>query len=326
MSELETNQESLVSACKQAINGPVAVLYGGWSSEREVSLMSGEAILAALQGAGLDVQGIDIGRDIAEQLKQRGIRHVFNALHGPFGEDGIIGGLLQLLGITATGSGVLASALAMDKLRSKQLWDGIGVSTPRFELVTEPTDWNALLERLGGRAMIKPSREGSSIGMAIATTAKEMGAAVEDAWRYDQCVLAEQFIDGPEFSVPIVGGEVLPVVELCPAGQFYDYNAKYVASDTEYQCPARLDAKPLQQAIELARLAYTSLGCEGWGRVDLMQGKNGNFYVLEVNTIPGMTSHSLVPMAAAACDLSFTALVLNVLLDSLNCEVAGQHV
>lgn len=325
MTALETNHDALVMACKQAMSGPIAVLYGGWSSERDVSLMSGEAILAALQPTGLDVQGIDIGRDVADQLKQRGIRHVFNALHGPYGEDGVIGGLLQLLGITATGSGVLASALAMDKLRSKQLWDGIGVSTPRFELVTEPTDWNALLERLGGKAMIKPSREGSSIGMAIASAAKEMGEAVTEAWRYDPCVLAEQFIEGPEFSVPIIGSEVLPVVELRPAGQFYDYNAKYVASDTEYQCPARLAAKPLQQAVELAQLAYTSLGCEGWGRVDLMQDKSGNFYVLEVNTIPGMTSHSIVPMSAAACDLDFTALVLNVLLDSLNSDVAGQH-
>lgn len=325
MTALETNHDVLVAECKRAMHGPVAVIYGGWSSERDVSLMSGKAILEALQATDLPVEGIDIGRDVAEELKRRSIRHVFNALHGPFGEDGVIGGLLQLMGITATGSGVLASALAMDKLRSKQLWDGIGVATPRFELVTEATDWHALLERLGGKAMVKPSREGSSIGMAIATTAGEMATAVEAAWQYDRCVLAEQFIDGPEFSVPIIGDSTLPVVELRPVGQFYDYEAKYVSSETQYQCPAELSENKLQQALELSTLAYTSLGCKGWGRVDLMQDKSGNFYVLEVNTIPGMTSHSIVPMSAAACDLDFTALVLNVLLDSLNDETGGQH-
>ncbi|MFK7731721.1 MAG: D-alanine--D-alanine ligase [Pseudomonadales bacterium] len=309
--------ERLVSLCKQSMSGPLAVLYGGWSAEREVSLMSGNAVIAAFEKVGLPVVAIDIERNVADVLGEQGIRHVFNALHGPYGEDGVIGGLLQFLNISATGSGVLASALAMDKLRSKQLWRGIGVNTPSFAMASEGMDYAQVLRKLGGKVMVKPAHEGSSIGMSIAESAEQLVAAIDEAQRFDSSVLIEQFIEGPEYSVPVIAGNVLPITELKPKSTFYDYEAKYFSSETEYECPAQLSDTQCKQANQVVMQAYESLGCRGWGRVDLLLDDNGNFQVLEVNTIPGMTEHSIVPMSALAAGLNFESLVLNVLLDSL---------
>lgn len=310
--------EQLVSLCKQSMQGPLAVLYGGWSAEREVSLMSGKAVIAAFEKVGLPVVAIDIERDVADVLGQHGIKHVFNALHGPYGEDGVIGGLLQFLGITATGSGVLASALAMDKLRSKQLWRGIGVNTPAFAMANEGADYAEILRSLGGKVMVKPAHEGSSIGMSIAENLEQLLGAIVEAQRFDSSVLIEQFIEGPEYSVPVIAGNVLPITELKPKNTFYDYEAKYFSSETEYECPAQLSEAQCEQANRVVLQAYESLGCSGWGRVDLLLDENGNFQVLEVNTIPGMTEHSIVPMSALAAGINFESLVLNVLLDSLD--------
>lgn len=311
------DQQYLVNACRERLSGTLAVLYGGWSAEREISLLSGQAVLAAIESTGLPVVGIDVDRDIADTLKQLGVTHAFNALHGPYGEDGVLDGLLELTRISSTGSGVLAAALAMDKLRTKQLWRGIGVSTPDFVMLEAGTDMAAALARLGGKAMVKPSNEGSSIGMAIATNAEEMRAAFEQASQFDCAVLAEQFIEGREFSVPIVAGTVLPIIEMIASAEFYDYEAKYFSDETQYVCPAVLPDKQRAAANTLAEQAYRSLGCGGWGRVDLLQNADGEFFALEVNTIPGMTEHSLVPIAAKAAGAEFPVLVLNVLLESL---------
>ncbi len=323
---LDSNVEQLVSRCKQSMQGPLAVLYGGWSAEREVSLMSGKAVIAAFEKVDLPVVAIDIERDVANVLGEHGIRHVFNALHGPYGEDGVIGGLLQFLGIGSTGSGVLASALALDKLRSKQLWNGVGVNTPAYQQVFAHSDAAQVLDQLGGKAMVKPCREGSSIGMSIASSPAEMTDSIQLALQYDSLVMAEQFISGPEYSIPIIAGNVLPTVELKPQNEFYDYDAKYVSSETQYDCPAQLNEADQKDANELVQAAYDTLGCAGWGRVDLLRDEGGQFFVLEVNTIPGMTSHSIVPMSAAHDGIDMPALVLNVLLDSLIVAANGRDV
>jgi len=321
--KLLADVEELRRQCEAKLNGPLAVLYGGWSAEREVSLNSGQAVIEAFTQAGLEVVGIDVDRNVADLLQQQNIAHVFNALHGPYGEDGVIGGLLQFLDIGCTGSGVLASALAMDKMRSKQLWDGIGVQTPAYEQVFVDSNPADVLARLGGKAMVKPCREGSSIGMSIASSTAEMKDSIALALEFDPIVIAEQFIAGPEYSVPIVAGVVLPVVELKPQSAFYDYDAKYLSSETQYVCPAVLEADERETVSKLVERAYQSIGCSGWGRVDLLRDSGGEFYVLEVNTIPGMTTHSLVPMSAKSVGIDMPALVLNILLDSLN--AVGEH-
>ncbi len=314
---LLTNEQELIDLCSRKMHGALAVLYGGWSAEREISLLSGRAVLDAFAHLGLEVEAIDVDRDIARTLQSRKVSHSFNALHGPFGEDGVLEGLLQLLGISSTSSGVLASALAMDKLRSKQLWLGAGVSTPDFVDVSNTVDHAAILDRLGGAVMVKPCHEGSSLGMSIARDAGALRKAIQDAKQFDTQVLAEQYIDGPEYSIPIVCGNVLPTVQLKPKNEFYDYEAKYFSDETEYECPASLASKQQAAADQLALRAYETLGCSGWARVDLMQSDDQEFYVLEVNTVPGMTTHSIVPMSAAKVGVSFPALVLNILLDSL---------
>ncbi len=322
---LDNNIEQLVTRCTQYLQGPLAVLYGGWSAERDVSLMSGKAVIAAFNNVKLPVVAIDIERDVADVLGKHGIRHVFNALHGPYGEDGVIGGLLQFLNISSTGSGVLASALAMDKLRSKQLWRGIGVNTPPFALANEGLDYSEVLVTLGGKVMVKPAHEGSSIGMSIAESPEQLAASIAQAERFDSSVLIEQFIEGPEYSVPIIAGNVLPITQLKPKSTFYDYEAKYFSSDTEYECPAKLSEDQQAQANSVVLRAYDSLGCRGWGRVDLLLDNEGSFQVLEVNTIPGMTEHSIVPMSARAAGMSFESLVLNILLDSLIDSSGAKH-
>jgi D-alanine-D-alanine ligase len=290
---------------------PIAVLLGGKSAEREVSLQSGDTVANALQALGYEVRRVDPGQDdwIA---RLQGVSCAFNALHGPGGEDGTIQGALEVLGVPYTGSGVLGSALAMDKMRSKQLWQGIGVDTGGFQALGAETDWQAVIDRFG-KVFVKPAREGSSIGMTSADTADGLREAYQVARAYSGAVLAEQFIDGPEYTVGILGEEALPAIRMETDNEFYDYEAKYLSDDTRYLCPCGLSHEEEGQITELALRAFDSLGCAVWGRVDLMRDSDGRFYVLEVNTIPGMTSHSLVPMAAAAAGLDINALVGRIL-------------
>ena len=289
----------------------IAVLLGGKSAEREVSLKSGETVANALEALGYTVRRVD--PDQADWIARlQDVSCAFIALHGPGGEDGTIQGALEVLGLPYTGSGVLGSALAMDKMRSKQLWQGIGVDTGGFQTLDAETDWQEVIDRFG-KVFVKPAREGSSIGMTAADTAESLREAYEVASEYSGAVLAEQFIDGPEYTVGVLGNEALPAIRLETDNEFYDYEAKYLSDDTRYLCPCGLSRAEEQQVAALALRAFDSLGCSVWGRVDLMRDSDGRFYVLEVNTIPGMTSHSLVPMAAAASGLEINALVERIL-------------
>ncbi|MDG1773185.1 MAG: D-alanine--D-alanine ligase [Oceanicoccus sp.] len=296
---------------------PVAVLFGGRSAERDVSLQSGEAVLAALRGQNIPVEPIDSKDNDWLERVANNHRHAFIALHGGDGEDGTIQGALENLDISYTGSGVTASALAMDKVRCKYLWQGMDLPTPQFAELNDDSDLAEIIQQFG-KVIVKPSCEGSSIGMTIATTAEELSAAYIAAKAYDDSVMVEQWVQGAEFTVAILGGRALPAIRLETDHGFYDYDAKYIADDTRYICPCGLDKKLEQQLQELALAAFTSVGCEGWGRVDVMQDEQGNFYLLEVNTVPGMTGHSLVPMAAKAAGISFEQLVTEILTLSLN--------
>lgn len=298
--------------------GRVALLYGGQSAEREVSLKSGAAVLAALRGEGVDVTPIDCDSGLAGRLAVGGFDRVFIALHGPGGEDGAVQGLLDWLGLPYTGSGVLASALAMDKVRCKQLWRGIGLPTANFVTLSATTEWAETLAYLGGAAMVKPACEGSSIGMARATTAEQLEQAWRAASRFDTEVLAEQLLSGAEYTIAVVGRRVLPVIQIEVAGEFYDYSAKYLSDQTRYHCPAPISAELEQQFRALALAAFDAVGCSGWGRVDLMCDENGAAQLLEVNTVPGMTDHSLVPMAAKAEGITFSQLVMAILATTLS--------
>lgn len=303
-----------------SVFGRVAVMYGGCSEEREISLQSGQAVLSALQASGVDAFGIDLAENMLEQIESAAMDRAFLALHGVGGEDGHIQALLDDLNIPYTGSGVAASSLAMDKLKSKQIWVGTGMSTAPFTELNEQTDWQTCIEALGGKAMIKPVREGSSIGMSSASNAAELKQAWQMAAKLDPVVMAEQWLSGREFTVPILGDQCLPSIELKPNAEFYTYDAKYLASDTGYLCPAPVSEDIQQQLNEMSLAAFESLGCQGWGRVDLMADEQGVLYLLEVNTIPGMTSHSLVPMAARAAGMSFEELVLAILAQTLEKE------
>ena len=301
---------------KQQI-GRVGVLLGGTSSEREISLQSGAAVVTALAEAGIDHVAIDIGANAIADIQAAKIDRAFLALHGPGGEDGRIQALLEFLNIPFTGSGVQASALAMDKLRTKQLWRGINLSTPDFAILRSNSDWTSILADLGGEVMVKPAHEGSSIGMARAKTPRELADAFNEAAKYDGSVIAERLIVGSEFTVAILGGEALPPIKLETDHTFYDFDAKYIANDTRYICPCGLSEEKEKELKQLALAAFEAVGCEGWGRVDVMADKSMNFYLLEVNTLPGMTSHSLVPIAAKARGLSFSELVLTILRCSI---------
>ncbi len=293
--------------------GRVAVLYGGSSAEREVSLKSGAAVLAALQEAGVDAFGLDVGTDILSQLTQQHIDRAFIVLHGRGGEDGSMQGLLQCAGIPYTGCGVLASALAMDKLRSKQVWLSQELPTPQYASITELAQCAEVASRLGFPLMVKPSQEGSSIGMAKVYDLASLEHAWQQAREFDDNVLVEQFVAGPEFTVAMLNGEILPPIRLGTKNDFYDYEAKYLSNDTSYQIPCGLSADKEQELKQLAANACAALGVTGWGRVDVMQDEQGAFWLLEVNTVPGMTGHSLVPMAAKAAGIDFQQLVLSVL-------------
>jgi len=293
--------------------GRVAVLYGGKSAEREVSLKSGAAVLAALQAAGVDAFGIDVGDDLLVRLSNERIDRAFIVLHGRGGEDGSMQGLLECAGIPYTGSGILASALAMDKLRTKQVWQSLGLPTPRHAVLASEADCHAAAESLGFPLIVKPAHEGSSIGMAKVAGIAELIAAWRAASAYDSQVLVEQWIQGPEFTIATLRGAVLPPIGLGTPHTFYDYDAKYLANDTQYRIPCGLDSAKEQELKELSARACDAVGIKGWARVDVMQDSAGAFWLLEVNTVPGMTDHSLVPMAARAAGLDFQQLVLAIL-------------
>ena len=297
--------------------GRVVVLYGGRSAEREVSLKSGAAVLAALQSAGVDAFAIDVGDDLLARLCAEQIDRAFIVLHGRGGEDGTVQGLLECAGIPYTGSGVLASALAMDKLRTKQIWHSVGLPTPRHAVLTCAHDCQQAAQDLGFPLIVKPANEGSSIGMAKVDDLDALLAAWQAARTFDSQVLVEQWISGPEFTVAMLANEVLPPIRLATNNVFYDYEAKYLSNETQYQIPCGLDAAKEAELRELTARACQTLGVSGWGRADVMQDAQGNFWLLEVNTVPGMTDHSLVPMAAQAAGLDFQALVLRILAGTL---------
>lgn len=297
--------------------GRVAVLFGGKSAEREVSLKSGAAVLGALQAVGVDAFGIDVGDDFLQRLSTERIDRAFIVLHGRGGEDGSMQGLLECAGIPYTGSGILASALAMDKLRTKQVWQSLGLPTPRHAVLASEEDCEAAAKTLGFPLIVKPAHEGSSIGMAKVSGVAELIAAWRDASAYDAQVLVEQWIQGPEFTIATLRGQVLPPIGLGTPHTFYDYDAKYLADDTQYRIPCGLDAEKEAELRTLSARACEAVGIQGWGRVDVMQDADGAFWLLEVNTVPGMTDHSLVPMAASAAGLDFQQLVLAILDDSL---------
>ena len=308
---------ALMSAHDPKAFGRVAVLFGGRSAERAVSLKSGAAVLEALLAAGVDAFGIDVGDDLLARLHGEHIDRAFIVLHGRGGEDGSMQGLLECLGIPYTGSGVLASALAMDKLRTKQVWQSLGLSTPRHAALATVEDCHAAAAELGFPLMVKPAHEGSSIGMAKVDSVEALVAAWREASRFDSQVLVEQWIQGPEFTIAMLRGEVLPPIALGSPNSFYDYEAKYVSNDTQYRIPCGLSAEKEAELRDLTARACAAVGTRGWARADVMQDREGRFWLLEVNTVPGMTDHSLVPMAARAAGLDFQQLVLAILADSL---------
>ena len=297
--------------------GKVAVLMGGLSAERAVSLTSGAAVLAALLSRGVDAHGVDVGRDIVSVLQAGGFDRAFIALHGRGGEDGVMQGLLESLGMPYTGSGVLGSALSMDKIRSKQVWLATGLPTPPFALLDEHSDWDAVATELGLPLAVKPVREGSSLGTARVTEVTEIEAAWHAAAAFDAFVMAEPWIAGEEYTVAILDGEALPVIRLQTAGEFYDYAAKYEAEDTGYHCPCGLAADVETEFQVLALEAFAALDGRGWGRVDIMRDGEGRAWLLENNTVPGLTGHSLVPMAAQAAGIGFDELVWRILAQTL---------
>jgi D-alanine-D-alanine ligase len=291
----------------------VAVLLGGRSAEREVSLKSGALVLAALRSRGVDAHPFDPAQQGLEALIAGRYERAFIALHGRFGEDGTLQGALEWLGLRYTGSGVLGSALAMDKVRAKRLWMAEGLPTPQFELLDANSEFRAVAQRLGLPLMVKPVNEGSSLGMSKVRAAGDLEEAYALAVNYDRTVMAERFIEGSELTAGILGDEVLPLIKLETPRDFYDYQAKYVATDTRYLIPCGLPAARERELQQLCLRAFFALGCNGWGRVDLMLDAQGQPWLLEVNTAPGMTDHSLVPMAARAAGLSYADLCMRIL-------------
>lgn len=291
--------------------GKVAVLLGGTSAEREVSLKSGGAVLAALHRQGVDAHAFDPAAQPLHDLE--GFDRVFIALHGRHGEDGTMQGALELFGIPYTGSGVLASSVAMDKWRTKLLWQAAGIPTPEFALIDAHTDFSAVEADLGLPLFVKPANEGSSIGISKVKQQGDLRAAFEEAKKYDPLVLAEQFIGGGEYTVGILGDEALPVIRIVPATEFYDFEAKYLRDDTRYLCPCGLPEAQERAIREQALQAFRVLGGSGWGRVDFLMDDAGRHYFLEANTSPGMTDHSLVPMGARTAGVDFDALVVRIL-------------
>ncbi|HSN70215.1 MAG TPA: D-alanine--D-alanine ligase [Steroidobacteraceae bacterium] len=302
--------------------GRVAVLMGGTSSEREVSLDSGRNVLTALRARGVDAAPVDGIKALVEGLEARRFDRVFNILHGARGggEDGVLQGLLAAYGVPVTGSDVLGSALSMDKIRTKQVWLALGLPTPRYARLRVGEDVQAAVRALGYPVIVKPACEGSSVGVTRVFADDDLPAALELAARYRGEMLMEQLIVGDEYTVGILGEQALPSIRIVPAGAYYDYHAKYVAEDTQYICPGLTGAAE-EEMQEIALRAFEAVGCSGWGRVDLMRDTDGRAYLLEVNTAPGMTSHSLVPKAAQAIGIGFEELVWRILETSTWQEV-----
>jgi len=297
--------------------GKVAVLMGGMSAEREISLKSGGAVLAALKANGVDAHALDVGEDVIEQLRAGKYDRVFNMLHGRGGEDGVIQGALELLGLPYTGSKVMASALGMDKLKTKEIWLANELPTPAYFVIDKDTSPEEVLKHLRLPVIIKPMREGSSIGMSKVNDKSDLPAAMETALKYDESVLAEQWIEGDEYTAGIIGEVSLPLIRLETANTFYDYDAKYVSNSTQYHCPCELDVGKEKSLQELAIKAFKAVGASDWGRVDMMVDAGGRAYLIEVNTLPGMTDHSLVPMAAKQAGIDFNQLVMKILDQSV---------
>ena len=297
--------------------GKVAVLYGGWSAERPVSLKSGQAVLQALQASGVDAHGIDVDRHILQTLQQGQFDRIFNILHGAGGEDGVLQGALEILGLPYTGCGVMASAISMNKLMTKRVWIGAGLPTPAYRVLTAETDFAAIVDELGLPLIIKPATEGSSIGLSKVKKTKDLPEAYAKAASCSTTVIAEQWIVGGEYTAGMVAGESLPLIRIEVPGELYDYEAKYISDDTRYHCPCGLTAEEEQAMQVLARQAFAAVGGRGWGRVDMMRDHQGKAWLIEVNTNPGMTDHSLVPMAAKAVGIDFQALVVRILETTL---------
>ena len=297
--------------------GKVAVMMGGTSAERDISIESGRAVLAALERKNIDANEVDVGKDVFCKIRDEGYERVFIALHGRGGEDGSIQGGLDIIGMSYTGSGVLGSALAMDKCRSKKIWQCWNLPTPDFIVLNENTEWQDVCDLLGLPLMVKPVREGSSFGASKVTESAQLQNAWRKAFQYDDQVMAERWIEGSEYTVPILGNEILPLIRLETPREFYDYQAKYEDDSTQYICPCGLKKSKEEALGKLAFDAFKSLGASGWGRVDLLLDNEEQPWLIEVNTIPGLTSHSLVPMAAKQAGINFDDLVLRILNTSL---------
>jgi len=304
--------------------GKVGVLYGGRSAEREVSLMSGAGVHAALCGQGVNAHLFDTGQSSLAELAAQQYERVFIALHGRYGEDGALQGALEMLGIPYTGSGPMASSLAMDKVMTKRVWLEAGLPTPGYRALTEASEVTAAAKALGLPLMMKAPHEGSTLGIVKANQVSELAQAYQAAAQYDDVVLAEQFIAGRELTVALLGRgqdtRALPVIEIVAPEGNYDYQHKYFSDDTQYVCPAPLDSALATEIAEISVKAYRALGCEGWGRADLMLDQNNRPWLLEMNTSPGMTGHSLVPMAAKALGMSYPELCMQILQDA-RCKI-----
>ena len=291
----------------------VGVLFGGLSSEREISLQSGKAVIDALKNMKMQVVAIDMDKNFLQQLESIDVDIFFIALHGGEGEDGTVQAILDFADIPYTGSGMLASSLAFNKLYCKQLWVAGNLPTPDYLQLSTDVSWQQIVSRLGDKVIIKPASGGSSIGMGIANNNDDYLKVFEEAMRYDDVVFAEQWIEGEEYTVTIVNEKTLPIIRLKTNNAFYDYDAKYQSDETQYICPCGLTDEEEKEMQSLALLAFRTLGCEGWGRVDLMRDERKNSFLLEVNTVPGLTSHSLVTMAAAESGVNFEKLIMNIL-------------
>lgn len=321
MSEMHHSEPQAYQAAPELARalGRVAVFMGGDSAEREVSLKSGKAVLAALVSAGVDAYAVDVRGCLLRTVDNPGFDRVFIALHGRGGEDGTLQAILSQAGIAYTGSEMLASALAMDKLRTKYVFEGCGLPTPKFRTMSDVGQAEQILGELRAPLSVKPSREGSSIGIRKVHTAEELAEAFAAAAALDDLVLVEEWIEGPEFTVSLLQDRALPAIGLSASTEhvFYDYEAKYLADDTRYRIPCGLAPEDEVRLQKLALDAFRVVGCRTWGRVDIMQDRDGQFWLLEVNTVPGMTDHSLVPMAARAAGISFEELVVRILQDTL---------
>ena len=298
--------------------GKVAVLMGGLSAERAVSLNSGNAVLTALKSQGVDAHGIDVGKDILKVLSQGNFDRVFIVLHGRGGEDGSMQGALEILGLPYTGSGVMASAIGMNKLKTKQIWLAQNLPTPPYRMLNTIEDCENAADELGLPLMVKPSHEGSSIGITKVTDNNQLQKAWSDAQKYDREIIAEAWIEGTEYTASILGEQALPLIRLQTPHEIYDYDAKYNANTTQYHCPCGLPDYVEDELKVLALKAFHAVDAKGWGRVDLFLDKDSKPWLIEVNTVPGMTDHSLVPMAAKVAGISFEELVLRILQQTLD--------